>query len=146
MFGGDEIQIQLKCATTPYLHLHLHPHHGGMYQAGGKRRERCFACDLHRSSNLKVTFHIVLTFHRLLNNPGFPFSVSDKLCTVGRCHALVNPAPLPSCHSRHGFALQQHYVKSHANSNFKTPQARAGYLWRSFRAARGWPADIMIPG
>lgn len=29
-------------------------------------------------------------------------SVSDKLCTVGCCHALVNPAPLPFCHSRHG--------------------------------------------
>lgn len=26
--------------------------------------------------------------------------VSDKLCTVGCCHALVNPAPLPFCHSR----------------------------------------------
>lgn len=26
--------------------------------------------------------------------------VSDKLCTVDCCHALVNPAPLPFCHSR----------------------------------------------
>lgn len=26
--------------------------------------------------------------------------VSDKLCTVGCCRALVNPAPLPFCHSR----------------------------------------------
>lgn len=34
--------------------------------------------------------------------------VSDKLCTVGCCHALVNPAPFPFCHSRHG----SHYTNT----------------------------------
>lgn len=52
-----------------------------------------------RKSHSTPSWHFI----GVLNNLGFPFFLwVTSVCTVDCCHALVNPAPLPFCHSRHG--------------------------------------------
>ncbi len=96
------------CTTTPYLH---------------QTREECTRQGKERKDAKLVAFrapktwksHSTLSWHFI----GYwtiwsSLSVSDRLCTVGCCHALVNPAPLPFCHSRQG----SHY----SNTMFRAMQ------------------------
>lgn len=99
--SGDEIQIQPSVcvcvyATAPHLR-----HSREECSRQGKRRKDAtpvaFRAPKTQKSHSTSSRHF-LDFCTIWGS----CSVSDKLCTVGCCHALVNPAALPFCHSRHG--------------------------------------------
>lgn len=63
---------------------------------------------LQSSLNLKDKFHIVLTLEWVTEQSGVPFLWVTSPCTRGYCHALVNPASRPLCHSWKGW----HYTNT----------------------------------